>query len=1048
MLTCGECSEFLLDYLYGLLDEEEAERVRVHVTGCVACQAALAEAKDLQSMLAKAARKFSDVPMFQAPADELPSIVSLPLPIQPARLRGAAGRRWAVVGAAAGVLLAVGTSFAVYQRGLDQRQQALAEARKQIDTIDSKLVALAREPQRQQVEQDAKVQSLFQHTKLLGPATTQRGAANAYRLTTQTPLGHPAAAQVAVNVLNKSPGQETEQIQFNQTYQTAGELQFVVPPIPAPPGSKQRLLIETTNGIAKEVIDQPLTTVEPSYVTHIALNNSTFRPGDTVFFRTATLERFALTPVDRPLNLSFTLNRIADNKLEPVKKLHCTTGPGGVAGGDFLLPGDLIPGNYRLVLEETTPTPEQPFTVRGAARQLYVEAGVASAKNDAKAERSAPPAAIAEFFPEGGDLVAGLASRVYFRLQLPKDVPTNLVGIVEDNKQQAIAEIKIDGKRSQRNVVLGDFTFTPKTGEVYHFRLRTGNKQLSRWPLPDVTTKGVTLTVAQPVVAAGKPLGIQVRSIDRQPVLVLVNCRGRTVDQQIVKASDRPTDVTLEPVPGCHGVMSVTVYVEDGSNWRPVAERLVYRQSGAFLDLSPPLEKAYKPGASVNLGFESRNEKGELTPSWLHAMVIDQKALHPADAQETTLPTYFLLASSLDDPASLEDADILLSDSPDAAKALDLFLGTQGWRRFVPQPPGMPTLVAAGPAKDATAGQLAIFSAGTNLATVFDNYTKALQKERQDLGEEIEGKQTTLLGEREAADSRIAAAATALSAYQQLPMTWLRQSVAILLVVLIAVGAVLLLVGLIVAVRARSSPRVLLAGSFTVLLFGIVLFAGTSGLRTAEDDEAGPVLATGRPPGQVPFKKFALPQAEPGKAEAGKISVQVYAMSTPKQDPMDSKLFLGGREKVATAREELGSESKASAKGAKGKAAAKGGKGGGGFGGGGAQPPLQQSQLQNDATNNLQNPTNQAIPGFAGNNAIQMTNKAETTFLRQYANSAKVPALDQHGLILWQPLLTAENGTARVNFDLPGNAATYRLVIYGHTADGRLGSYRGTLDAK
>ena len=221
--------------------------------------------------------------------------------------------------------------------GLGQRQQALADARKQIDTIDGKLVALAREPQRQQVEQDAKVQARFQHTKVIGPATTQRGAANAYRLTTQTPLGHPAAAQVAVNVLNKSPGQETEQVQFNQTYQTAGELQFVVPPIPALPGSQQRLVIETSNGIAKEVINQQLTTVEPTYVTHIALSNSTLMPGETVFFRTATLDRFALTPVDRPLNLSFTLNRVADNKLEPVKKLHCTTGPGGVAGGAEVL---------------------------------------------------------------------------------------------------------------------------------------------------------------------------------------------------------------------------------------------------------------------------------------------------------------------------------------------------------------------------------------------------------------------------------------------------------------------------------------------------------------------------------------------------------------------------------------------------------------------------------------------------------------------------------------------------------------------------------------
>src|SRR5262249_55230330 len=49
------------------------------------------------------------------------------------------------------------------------------------------------------------------------------------------------------------------------------------------------------------------------------------------------------------------------------------------------------------------------------------------------------------------------------------------------------------------------------------------------------------------------------------------------------------------------------------------------------------------------------------------------------------LPAHFLLAGEVKNPADLEHADFLLTDHPKAAIALDLLLGTQGWRRFAEQ---------------------------------------------------------------------------------------------------------------------------------------------------------------------------------------------------------------------------------------------------------------------------------------------------------------------------------------------------------------------------
>jgi anti-sigma factor RsiW len=56
MPTCEHCQTTLLDYLYGLLDENETQEVREHLDVCPSCQASLEKAQGHQKLLARAAR--------------------------------------------------------------------------------------------------------------------------------------------------------------------------------------------------------------------------------------------------------------------------------------------------------------------------------------------------------------------------------------------------------------------------------------------------------------------------------------------------------------------------------------------------------------------------------------------------------------------------------------------------------------------------------------------------------------------------------------------------------------------------------------------------------------------------------------------------------------------------------------------------------------------------------------------------------------------------------------------------------------------------------
>jgi hypothetical protein len=48
--------------------------------------------------------------------------------------------------------------------------------------------------------------------------------------------------------------------------------------------------------------------------------------------------------------------------------------------------------------------------------------------------------------------------------------------------------------------------------------------------------------------------------------------------------------------------------------------------------------------------------------------------------------------------------------------------------------------------------------------------------------------------------------------------------------------------------------------------------------------------------------------------------------------------------------------------------------------------------------------------------------------------------------LLWHPALPLPDGRAKLDFDLPAIPATYRILIYGHTEDGRLGFFEDRLN--
>src|SRR5439155_5409658 len=141
------------------------------------------------------------------------------------------------------------------------------------------------------------------------------------------------------------------------------------------------------------------------------------------------------------------------------------------------------------------------------------------------------------------------------------------------------------------------------------------------------------------------------------------------------------------------GVTRVTVFEEPRgeapgrAQLVPRAERLVYRKPGEQLMLNVNPDKArYTPGGKVRLELSAFDERERPTPAVLLVGVVNRSVITMADNKtDRLMPTHLLLSGEVKHPAELEHADFLLTDHPKAGVALDLLLGTQGWRRFAEQ---------------------------------------------------------------------------------------------------------------------------------------------------------------------------------------------------------------------------------------------------------------------------------------------------------------------------------------------------------------------------
>lgn len=694
-----------------------------------------------------------------------------------------------------------------------------------------------------------------------------------------------------------------------------------------------------------------------------------------------------------------------------------------------------------------------------------------------------------EFFPEGGDLVLGVPNRVYFRVATTTvpSKPADVSGVLTDGTK-TVCDMKTltDPDHPGVNQGLGVFTFTPERGKRYTMRLDrpigvvqptadpfaaalgvAASSPLTGYELPPAKADGVVLNVPDGVGKPGDKLKVNLWTAGKKrSVLVGAYTRGRPLaHQRAVLEPGQPTELILDPGDAkLGGVTRVTVFEEPADaegrvNLKPVAERLVYRHQGEVLKLrfdatrpdGQPRGGAFAPGEKVELTVHAYDEADRPKPAVLWAAVVNQSVIAMADEKsERLLPTHFLLGGEVQKGEELEHADFLLTDHPKAAAGLDLLLGTQGWRRFAEQAPGEfksrhgaraeAVLVAMGQ----RVGSTPVWR--SDARRVFDEYWPKYEAAVAELdaagkdqrsGESIAGLRSELTRAEMNYQSRFiefGQTAPDLMFFDK-SMESRRPWLPVTLTVAFGGGLALLVVRFL---RGSGSPERVPLTVGAVGLLGLGLFMLFAAWFTDRGDQGWRTIAASVDRGRN--NQFTAPVAplppQPGDprrnaAEKARPAIRGDVPPLPPAPPAIKPMPVGDQQKrqpIVQPQEVL-------------------------------KPSPLGPRLKSDLFKvRMEAKQGGRIPGpveTVGLARIEASPAlAPPMVVREYAHKRSTPGpegtrTDFAETLLWQPVIVVpEGGKATLTFDLSDAVSGYRVLVAGHTLDGRIGAATGTIEVR
>ena len=277
------------------------------------------------------------------------------------------------------------------------------------------------------------------------------------------------------------------------------------------------------------------------------------------------------------------------------------------------------------------------------------------------------------FFPEGGNLINNIESKVAFKITDQYGKGIECYGILLNNNNDTLQTFH------PAKFGMGNFIFTPEENHSYKAVIVFADGKKIIKDLPQAFNEGLVMKLerkvnAQLLVTVKKKTG---ENINNQSVYVLVHTRGSVKFFATNYLQNDSAKFAIDENKLGDGISQITIFNNDE---QPVCERLYFHYPKNKLQLSLQTnQQEYDCRKKISINILSADNNGNPRPADISLAVYRLDSLQSPD--EINIENYLLLTSDL--KGNIESPDYYFdNNNEETFAAMDNLMLTNGWRKF------------------------------------------------------------------------------------------------------------------------------------------------------------------------------------------------------------------------------------------------------------------------------------------------------------------------------------------------------------------------------
>ena len=420
----------------------------------------------------------------------------------------------------------------------------------------------------------------------------------------------------------------------------------------------------TINAQTTDVVNQiqHLSNFKASESIYLQTSKGIYETREDLWFKAYILNSKNLTPSNKSKILFVQL--LEDESDNPVweEKYEIEN---GFVNGHLFLQDTLKPGNYTLAAYSSNS-----FYRDNDALTSIRKIQVLKSIENKSLEKQIKQDSIVQFvtFPEGGNLVNGIESRLAFKAINSKGYPVKISGTLFENNKPLI-------HFKSTHLGMGSLMFVPNQNKSYYIKLSKKDKET--YSIPKIYSLGKVMRLISQTKENLVFKVSQSPNLKKETIQVRVQSRGIAYNlATAVLEKDLKIKIPIKDLP--QGIAEVTLFNE---NSEPICERLIYVNSGRKLNINTSLLKSeYKTREKGTLKIQVKDENGNPVIAHLSLSIFDRIYKNQQDSK--TIESHYYLSTQL--KGKLYNPTYYFDEQNKHRKEnLDLLLLTQGWRRYV-----------------------------------------------------------------------------------------------------------------------------------------------------------------------------------------------------------------------------------------------------------------------------------------------------------------------------------------------------------------------------